>query len=314
MQNLASTVVVLGTGGTIAGTANQAGDNVGYQAGQLAVATLMEEVPGLEAGPVEAEQVAQLDSKDMSHGIWRTLALRCAHHLARPDVAAVVVTHGTDTLEETAWFLQRVLAPAKPIVLTAAMRPATALLRDGPQNLLDAMTVARAPGACGVVAVLGGRVYGARDVRKVQPYRIDAFGAGEAGVVGVVEEGGLRRFREWPRGDAFGTERLPADEALWPMVEVVTSHAGATGAAVRALCAAGVRGLVVATTGNGTVHRDLEAALLEARRTGVRVLRSSRCADGAIVGDGAAALPAAHDLTPAKARVELLLDLLSTKP
>jgi L-asparaginase len=309
MQNPTPTIVVLGTGGTIAGTAVQASDNVGYRAGQLSVATLIDAVPALGARPLESEQVAQLDSKDMSHGVWRALALRCAHHLARPEVGGVVVTHGTDTLEETAWFLQRVLAPSKPVVLTAAMRPATALLRDGAQNLLDAVGVAGVPGACGVVAVLGGRVYGARDVRKVHPYRIDAFDAGDAGVVAVVEEGRLRRFRDWPRGAAFGTDRLPEDEAQWPTVEIVTSHAGATGAMVRALCAAAARGLVVAATGNGTVHRDLEAALLEAQRSGVRVLRSTRCADGALVGD--AALPSADDLTPAKARVELLLELLA---
>src|SRR5580765_4402843 len=129
MQNPSPTVVVLGTGGTIAGAARDATDNVGYVAAQRGVAELLREVPALAAppdgAPIEAEQVAQLDSKDMTHAVWRTLALRCAHHLARPEVAGIVVTHGTDTLEETAWFLQRVLAPAdKPIVLTAAMRPA----------------------------------------------------------------------------------------------------------------------------------------------------------------------------------------------
>src|SRR5438067_359079 len=162
MQNIAK-VVVLGTGGTIAGTASDASDNVGYTAGQLSVAHLVRAVPALADVPIECEQVAQLDSKDMSHAVWRLLARRCAHHLGRDDVAGVVVTHGTDTLEETAWFLQRVLAPAKPIVMTAAMRPATALQSDGPQNLLDAVMVARTPGARGVAVVLAGRVHGARD-------------------------------------------------------------------------------------------------------------------------------------------------------
>src|SRR5438132_2292849 len=181
MQEPADKVVVLGTGGTIAGTAADELDNVGYTAGQLAVAQLVRAVPALAAVAIECEQVAQLDSKDMGHAAWRDLALRCAHHLARPEVAGIVVTHGTDTLEETAWFLQRVLAPAKPVVMTAAMRPATALQADGPQNLLDAVTVARAPGARGVVAVLAGVVHGAREVRKVHPYRVDAFGSGDAG-------------------------------------------------------------------------------------------------------------------------------------
>ena len=212
MQNPELKVVVLGTGGTIAGAATDASDNIGYLAAQRGIAELVRGVPALAEVALEAEQVAQLDSKDMDHTVWRTLALRCAFHLARPDVAGLVVTHGTDTLEETAWFLQRVLAPAKPVVLTAAMRPATALQSDGPQNLLDAVVVARAVGAHGVVAVLGGQMLGARDVRKVHPYRIDAFSAGDAGPVGVIEEGRLRRFRAWPQhGAALGVAVLPTD-------------------------------------------------------------------------------------------------------
>jgi len=310
MQSNASVIVVLGTGGTIAGTSADASDNVGYTAGQLGVDSLVSAIPALAGVPLEAENVAQLDSKDMTHAVWRALALRCAHHLARPEVAGVVVTHGTDTLEETAWFLQRVLAPAKPVVLAAAMRPATALHTDGPQNLLDAVRVAQTAGACGVVAVLAGEVHGARDVRKVHPYRVDAFSSGDAGPMGCVEEGVLRRFRDWPAGEAIGTAGLPEDVAMWPRVEIVTSHAGADGAIVRLLCAAGVQGVVVASTGNGTVHRELEAALLEAQAQGVRVLRSTRCRNGRVLPAADKALPAADDLTPEKARVELMLRLL----
>jgi len=310
MQSNASTVVVLGTGGTIAGTATDARDNVGYTAGQVAVTQLMQAIPALADVPLEAEQVAQLDSKDMSHAVWRELALRCAHHLARGQVAGIVVTHGTDTLEETAWFLQRVLAPRKPIVLTGAMRPSTALQTDGPQNLVDAVALARTAGAQGVVAVFAGQVHGAREVRKVHPYRIDAFSSGDSGPIGLIEEGVLRQFRPWPEGDAIGVDRLPADTSRWPQVEIVASHAGASGAVVRALCDAGVRGLVVSATGNGTLHHALEQALVDAQRRGVQVLRSTRCHDGRVIPSSAEALPSADDLTPAKARVELLLRLL----
>ena len=312
MQKPASTVVVLGTGGTIAGTSAQAGDNIGYSAAQRTVAELVRGVPALAGVALEIEQVAQLDSKDMDHAVWRTLAVRCAQHLARDEVAGLVVTHGTDTLEETAWFLQRVLAPAKPVVLSAAMRPATALQSDGPQNLLDAVTVAQLQGARGVVAVLGGQLFGARDVRKLHPYRIDAFGAGDAGIIGVVEEGRLRQFRDWPSSaDAIGADALPDDPAAWPAVEIVTSHAGAGGAIVRALQATGVQGLVVAATGNGSVHRELEAALLDAQRAGVEVVRSTRCGNGRVLAQADAALASADDLTPAKARVELMLRLIA---
>src|SRR4051794_9743617 len=125
-------VVVLGTGGTIAGKAASIGDNIGYTAGQVGVADLLGGIEPPAGVTLVAEQVAQLDSKDMSFEVWQKLAQRCAHWLARPDVAGIVITHGTDTLEETAFFLHSVLAATKPVVLTCAMRPATALAPDGP--------------------------------------------------------------------------------------------------------------------------------------------------------------------------------------
>ncbi len=309
MQNKASSVVILGTGGTIAGTADEPGDNVGYSAAQIGVAQLVAAVPALAMLLIEAEQLAQIDSKDMDFSIWRRLTERVAHHLARPSVKGIVITHGTDTLEETAYFLQRVLAPHKPVVLAAAMRPATALLADGPQNLLDAVNVARFDGAQGVLAVLAGQVHSGVDVRKTHTYRLNAFGSGDAGVLGQIEEGALRRHRPWPQGEAFGLSRLPSDAADWPRVELVTSHAGATGAVVRALCKDGVDGIVVAGTGNGSVHHALEAALHDAQAAGVRVWRSSRCGDGAVLGSADDALPGAGALTPVQARIELMLQL-----
>ncbi len=313
IEHSAGTVVILGTGGTIAGASSVAGDNVGYTAAQRSVADLLAAVPPLAGTPVEAEQVAQLDSKDMDAATWQALARAVARHLARPAVQGIVVTHGTDTLEETAWLLQQVLAPAKPVVLVAAMRPATALAADGPQNLLDAVAVARTPGARGVVAVLAGQVHAADRVRKVHTYRTDAFSSGDAGPLGVVEEGVLRRFADWPAGVALGLDVLDTDPAQWPWVEIVTSHAGARGDAVRALVAAGVQGLVVAGTGNGSVHRALQQALDEARASGLPVWLCSRCAGGVLVpAPGAAPSPAAA-LSPWQARLALQLQLLSVR-
>jgi L-asparaginase len=302
-----STIVILGTGGTIAGTAADANDNVGYTAAQRSVADLLAAVPALQGQALEAEQVAQLDSKDMDHATWQRLTQAVARHLARPEVGGVVITHGTDTLEETAWLLQRVLAPTKPVVLVAAMRPATALAADGPQNLQDAVALARMPGAQGVVVVLAGRVHTAADVRKVHTYRTDAFDSGDAGVLGLVEEGRLRRFRDWPQGQALGLDVLSPEVSDWPWVEIVTSHGGAQGRQVRALCDAGVQGLVVAGTGNGTVHQQLQAALDDASARGLPVWRCTRCAGGALVG--AADEPAAA-MSPWQARVELMLQML----
>jgi L-asparaginase len=307
-QQASGTVVILGTGGTIAGS----GDDVGYAAGQLSVQVLVGAVPALIGRPLEAEQVAQVDSKDMSHEIWRHLARRVADHLARPEVAGVVVTHGTDTLEETAWFLHRVLAPAKPVVLTAAMRPATSLQADGPQNLLDAVTLASWPGVRGVLAMLQGRVHGPAEVRKRQPFSLDAFESGEAGPLALVQEGQVRSLRPWPAGEPLGLQRVQADAATWPRVDVVVSHAGADGVVVDALVSAGARGLVVEGTGNGTIHASLLSALSRAQAAGLPVLRATRCSGGGVVGAPEGTLPSAGELTPAKARVELLLQLLGT--
>ncbi|HEX7438913.1 MAG TPA: asparaginase, partial [Caldimonas sp.] len=247
-----ATVVVLGTGGTIAGMAASAADNVGYTAARTGVAQL---VAGLAGAPavLVVEQVAQIDSKDMDFAVWQRLAERVGHHLARPEVAGIVITHGTDTLEETAYFLHRVFAPLKPVVLTGAMRPATSLQADGPQNLQDAITLAAGSEASGVLVVMAGTVHAGAEVRKIHPYRLDAFSSGESGALARIEEGRVRLLRRWPVGPALGTDILAADTSRWPAVEIVTSCSGARGSVVQALCAAGVRGIVVAATGSGTV-------------------------------------------------------------
>lgn len=306
---VAETVVILGTGGTIAGTAARPQDTLGYRAAQLPIADLVAAVPALAGLPLETEQLAQVDSKDMDAEVWGRLLVAVERQLQRPEVQGLVVTHGSDTLEETAYLLQRVLAPSRPVVLTAAMRPATALLADGPQNLLDAVRLAREPGACGVLAVLAGRVFEAAGLRKAHSHRLDAFEPGEAGLIGEMADGRLRRFRAWPQGPAIARALLRLAPEAWPRVEIVCSHAGADGRIVDALLAQGLDGLVVACTGNGTLHRGLESALQRAQQAGVAVLRTSRCAEGGIVEAPTAASPfeSAGALSPQQARVELLL-------
>jgi L-asparaginase len=316
-------VVVLGTGGTIAGRATNGGDNIGYTAGEVAVTDLLGDIEAPEGVVLEAEQVAQLDSKDMGFDVWLQLAQRCAFWLSETDVAGVVITHGTDTIEETAFFLQSVLAGGKPVVLTCAMRPASSLSPDGPQNVRDAIAVAATPGAQGVTVVCAGSIHGALDVQKVHTYRPDAFSSGDAGPVGYVEEGEVRRLRDWPSSPTNGLTKILAmktEEALrWPRVEIVTSHAGASGAIVDLLLqerAAGVaepiRGLVLAATGNGTLHHALEAAALRAQDAGVAVLRATRCASGRILPKTDDRLREADALTPVKARIAMMLELIET--
>jgi L-asparaginase len=314
MPSTPGTVVVLGTGGTIAGTAAHAAQHTGYTAGVLGAEALVAALPALQGLPLEAHTLAQLDSCDMDAATWALLAGQVARHLARPEVAGVVVTHGTDTLEETAYFLHRVVAAAKPLVLTAAMRPATALSPDGPQNLFDAVSVARTPGACGVLAVLGGVVHAGAELRKVHGYRVQAFSTGDAGPLAMLEDGVLRVLRSWPDAPLHpAAGRLTSWPAAgtWPLVDIVTSHALADGRVVDALVAAGSRGMVLAGTGNGSVHREVKTAALRAMAQGVRVWRASRCQLGGVVGGGPDDLPSAGTLTPVQARIELMLDLLA---
>ncbi len=331
-------IVVLGTGGTIAGTAANRADNIGYTAAQVGVAQLLEGVPGLPTvlggRTLVSEQVAQIDSKDMSFSVWQCLAERLCFHLTQTDVKGVVITHGTDTLEETAYFLHAVLPPellSKPVVLTCAMRPASSSAPDGPQNLMDAVSVASTPGACGVVVVCAGTLHGAVEVQKVHPYRVDAFDSGDSGPLGYVEEGCVRLVRNWSLAGInkynYDIKRIAkvSDANAWPRVEIVMSFAGASGAIVDALLAkvpqpagAGgpvtapnpVRGLVVAGTGNGTVHCELEAALLRAQLAGVRVVRATRCTRGRVLPTPGSVMADSDGLSPVKARIALMLALL----
>jgi L-asparaginase len=324
-------LAVLGTGGTIAGTASDAQDNIGYTAAQIGVAQLVQAIPALADLPCEliSEQVAQIDSKEMSFAVWQALLARTAHWLADPQVTGVVITHGTDTLEETAFFLHcalpRELLAAKPVVLTCAMRPATALNADGPQNMLDAVAVALTPGAHGVVAVCAGAVHGAADVQKVHTYRLDAFSSGDAGPVACVEEGVVRLLNNWPLRSVvhenftqYAIKNI-SKTADWPRVEILMNHAGAGGLMVDALLAQSasgqvqpLRGIVVAGTGNGSLHRDLEAALLRAQANGVAVRRSTRCALGRVIPAPNAAIAHSEGLSPVKARIALMLELMAS--
>ncbi len=324
-------VAILGTGGTIAGTARaglgEVDGNLVYSSAQLGIEALLQAVAGLAALPIElqAEQVAQIDSKDMGFDVWKVLALRVVHYLERPDCAGVVITHGTDTLEETAYFLHRVLPAAllraKPVVITCAMRPATSLQADGPQNMLDAVRLAIEPAACGVVAVCAGQIHAALHVQKVHPYRLDAFDSGDAGPLGQVTGKKVLMAKPWPMSEqdqpAVGVPELVAIQD-WPRVEIVMSHSGANGqmvdvltAGMSASAASCAKGIVVAGTGNGTVHESLKLALVRARSAGIRVWRATRCAYGAVQGVPDDVLPEVTTLSPVKARIALALALLA---
>jgi L-asparaginase len=328
-------IIVLGTGGTIAGIAASSSDHTGYTAAQIGIAALLDAVPGLQEALGEkellSEQVAQLDSKNMDFVTMQRLAQRCAHHLAQPDVEGVVITHGTDTLEETAYFLHRVMPhelQAKPIVLTCAMRPATSSEADGPRNIRDAVIVALDASASGVLAVCAGDVHHAMFVQKIHTYALNAFSSGDtaSGEPGVMAQVNGLQVLWRPVSEVFSKEKWPlagmepAQSAIdlivnepmaWPRVEIVLNHAQASGSVVRALLAASkeedpLRGIVVGGTGNGTVSDALRTALTEAQSSGVEVVTTSRCTWRGVRGG----IHDSSSLSAVKARIELVLKLL----
>ncbi len=313
MQHLNNTIAVLATGGTIAGTAASASEEVEYEAGSVAIDALIAALPEPPATPLALEQVAQIDSKDADGAFWLRLAARCRHWLAQPQIIGLVIPHGTDTLEETAFFLSRVLMATKPVVLTCAMRPASAHAPDGPRNLLDAIRLSTDPRATGVLAVCAGDVHTADEVQKVHTSRLNAFASGEAGPLAQFSGGQIVWRRNCPPAlvekSLFAIEKIASAERL-PRVEIVLNHAGATGAGVRALVQSGVQGLVAAGTGNGTLSRALEAALVEAQAAGVRVVRASRCVWGDVRPPAADGFEPSLGLSAVKARIALMLDLL----
>jgi L-asparaginase len=308
ISSMSGKILMIGTGGTIAGTAGRQSDLIGYTAAQIGIASLVAALPELLELNLEFEQLAQLDSKDMDFATWDRLAVRVQAALDDAAIAGVVITHGTDTLEETAYLLHRLLLAQKPVVLTAAMRPASSRSPDGPQNLLDAVLLAQSPGVRGVLVAMNGAVHRADRVRKVQSYRLDAFDSPDGGPIAWIESGDLRCLAPWPQGGGLGLDALSRP---WPRVEVLWNAAGVDGALVPLLVDLSKRegralGIVAAGTGNGTLSKGLELALQEAQTQGVTVLRTTRCAAGPVLGGD---LPSAGALSAAQARVELLLRL-----
>ena len=292
-------IVVLATGGTIAGLASDVAQPQNYVAGQVGVSDLLKGI-GPDGVELQTEQVAQLDSKDMSFAVWQHLLSRLVHWLGQEDVQGVVITHGTDTLEETAYFLQTVLQPAKAVALTCAMLPANAPDSDGPGNLKEALSWVQKPAAKGVTVVCAGQVHAGDALQKSHshqrnPFTSQALGSHPAALQ-VPSVAQVLACNHWPR------------------VELVLNHAGADGRFVRALMAHDApHGWVAAGTGNGTLHHDLEAALLEAQKQGAYVLRASRCAWGGVQSRATDVLAHAGALTSVQARVALWLHLLAVQ-
>ncbi|MBR5381143.1 MAG: asparaginase, partial [Oscillospiraceae bacterium] len=274
-------VVVLATGGTIAGCASSAAETAVYRAGVLGVDALLSAVPELrDHAEITGEQLCNIDSKDMTDEIWLRLACRVNAILAADEADGVVITHGTDTMEETAYFLTLTLKSEKPVVLTGAMLPATATGADGPRNLLDAVRVAACPASAGkgVLVVMNGEIHAARDVTKAHTQKIDAFISPTVGRLGVLDADGPV-FSGAPL--RCHTVRSEFDAGPLPRVDILYGHESDDGALVEAAVRAGAQGIVYAGMGNGSIPAGAEKALAEAAAGGIVVVRSSRTGNGA---------------------------------
>jgi L-asparaginase len=309
---------VLATGGTIAGRLVSTGPR--YRAGVLGVDALLDGVPALRGlADFNGEQIANIGSQDMDESLWLKLARRVNELLDDPDVDGVVITHGTDTLEETACFLDLTVRSPKPVVLVGAIRPTGALGSDGGVNLLDAVTVAANPGSTGrgVLVVMHGSLFEARDVTKVSTSAMPAFAAPNSGPLGQLIDGRIyfgHRTGLSPKRPVYEVSILNE----LPPVGIVYGHVGVSAAPVKALLEAGCRGIICAGVGSGNMHHDVLAALGNASSRGVVVVRASRVPSGLTlrnveVDDNRYGFVAAGSLNPQKARVLLQLALTRTR-
>ena len=279
-------VRILATGGTIAGSAASATQTTGYEAGKIGIQTLIDAVPQMkDIAKVNGEQIVKISSNNMDTPTLLKLANRVNELLARDDVQGIVITHGTDTLEETAYFLNLTVHSDKPVVLVGAMRPATAMSADGPMNLLNAVRVAVSKEAVGkgVMITMNDEINGARDVTKTNTINVATFKAPELGVLGYVAGGKVKFYKESTRRHTTQSEFDVKGLKELPRVDIVYSHVNADGVMVNAAVKAGAKGIIHDGTGNGSIHQDTEKALVKAQKKGVVIVRSARVGNGPTV-------------------------------
>ncbi|MCC6427010.1 MAG: type II asparaginase [Phycisphaerales bacterium] len=305
-------VTILATGGTIAGKANT-NSAVGYTSGQASAQDLIDAVPGIEkVATLTAEQISNIGSQDMNDEVWVALAKRINELFAKGDTDGVVITHGTDTMEETAFFLEQVLASDKPVVLVGSMRPSTAISADGPANLYAGVQVASSKEARGrgVLIVLNNTIHESRDATKTHTTSLQTFASPNAGPAGYVDASEVR-FVE-PVETCKRPRFKAPDKAPLPRVDIIYSHSNMLPDEVSDALKRGCKGIVLAGVGDGNSSKAVVDALSSAAQQGTVVVRSSRVGAGftvrnAELNDDKLGFIAAQDLNPPKARILLQL-------
>jgi L-asparaginase len=318
-QQSLPTVVVLATGGTIAGAA---GSDVqaAYKSGQVGVDQLLAAVPqAKKIATLRGEQISNIGSQDMNDEVWLKLARRVNELAAMTDVAGIVITHGTDTIEETAYFLNLVVKSRKPVVLTAAMRPSTALSADGPLNFFNAVAVAANKDASGrgVLVVVNDWIHGASSLTKTSTTAVQTFLSPVRGLIGTVAYGDVEFYRGPVGRNTVNSEFALDGLTTLPRVDIIMAYENMDGALINAAAAAGAKGLVIAGVGNGNMTQAAVTALAAQSKKGIVAVRSSRVVTGRVgrnveLNDDELGFVASLEHNPQKARVLLRLALTKT--
>ncbi|HIH2202371.1 TPA: type II asparaginase [Campylobacter jejuni] len=318
MKKAKSRIAILGTGGTIAGFIDSTIATTGYTAGAIDIDVLIKAVPQIrDLADISWEQIANIDSSNMCDEIWLRLAKKIAKLFAE-GIDGVVITHGTDTMEETAYFLNLTIKSDKPVVLVGAMRPSTAISADGPKNLYNAVALVANKEAKnkGVMVAINDKILSARGVVKTHSLNVDAFSSPDFGDLGYIVDGKVFFYNNVTKAH---TKNAPFDVSKLtslPKVDILYSYSNdGSGVAVKALFEHGTKGIVVAGSGAGSIHKNQKDVLKELLKKGLKVVVSSRVVAGCVAvsdSDEKLGFISAEDLNPQKARVLLMLALTKT--
>lgn len=318
MKKAKSRIAILGTGGTIAGFIDSTIATTGYTAGAIDIDVLIKAVPQIrDLADISWEQIANIDSSNMCDEIWLRLAKKIAKLFAE-GIDGVVITHGTDTMEETAYFLNLTIKSDKPVVLVGAMRPSTAISADGPKNLYNAVALVANKEAKnkGVMVAINDKILSARGVVKTHSLNVDAFSSPDFGDLGYIVDGKVFFYNNVTKAH---TKNAPFDVSKLtslPKVDILYSYSNdGSGVAAKALFEHGTKGIVVAGSGAGSIHKNQKDVLKELLKKGLKVVVSSRVVAGCVAvsdSDEKLGFISAEDLNPQKARVLLMLALAKT--
>jgi L-asparaginase len=319
-QKKLPSVVILATGGTIAGAASS-GTQAAYTSGAVGIDTMLAAVPGIrDLAEIKGEQISSVGSQDMTFEIMLTLAKRINALLAQSEVDGIVVTHGTDTMEETAFFLNLVVKSNKPVVLVGSMRPSTAVSADGPLNLFNAVAVAADPNAIGrgVLVVMNDWIHGAHSLTKTSTTAVQTFMSPLRGLVGVSTYGKNDFFNRPRWKHTMESEFDITTVTSLPRVDILYACADMPADLIDASVANGAKGIVIAGVGNGNMNKASLEAAARAAKEGIVIVRSSRVVTGSVgrnveVNDDEMNFVASDELNPQKARILLKLALLKPR-